>query len=189
MSASRSGLFAGLIVIGLGLIAGGCGSKSGRQVENGSSSANLTVQNDAGSTVDVYVDYAKVGEVQPNTTGSFEVLSGLRAVHLRERGESQYHYQGDFSFSGNGRLNLVYHPGYTRNLVVSNEDSRTLHVYIDLSEVAEVRPGERRDLFVRPGRRDVHVRPRGDSGLTFVGTFDFYDGFSGQPEVLVIYRP
>ena len=185
----RRELLAGLVVGALGLIAAGCGSKSGKQVPAGTSTANLTVTNSAGATLDVYVDYAKVGEVQPSTTGYFQVVSGVRALHVRERGESQYHYQGDYVFSGNAVVNLTYHPGHSRNLVVSNEDVRTLHVYVDLVEVAEVRPGERRDLFVSRGRRDIHVRPRGDSGLTYVGTFDFYDAGSGQPEVTIVYRP
>jgi hypothetical protein len=189
MRVDRRALLAGIVVGLAGALAAGCGSKSASQVAPGSSSANLTVTNSSPVTVDVYVDYARVGEVQPGLTGFFRVTAGVRTLHLRERGESHYHWQGDFSFGASSIVDLTYWPGHSRNFVVANEDLVTLHVYVDLIEVAEVRPGERRDLYVSPGRRDVHLRPRGDSGLTFAGTFDFPAAGSGLPEVTVFWRP
>lgn len=183
----RRTFLGGLVTSGLGVVAAGCGSKSGRQVAPGSSSANLTVTNNSPVTIDVHVDYAKVGEVQPGSAGYFQVLAGIRAIHVRERGESFYRYYGDFVFDSSSLLGLTYWPGHTRNLVVQNDGVVTIDLYVDGIEVASVRPGERRDLFVSPGRRDLHVRERGDSSLTFVGTFDFPPAGSGIPEITVIY--
>lgn len=181
-------LVGALCAVLIGIATQGCGSKSGRQVPAGSLNANLTVINQGASTVEVFVDYARIGTVLPGTQGFFQVVNGLRPVHIRERGDPYDHYLGDFTFRGDTIIDITYDPGFTRNCVVTNLSPARLFFYVGGVEIALVRPNERRDLFVNPGRYDVHVREEGQLGLTFVGTFDFAPAGSVLPEVTVLYQ-
>lgn len=181
-------LVGALCAVLIGAAAQGCGSRSGRQVPSGSPNANLTVINQGSSTIEVYVDYARIGAVQPGTQGFFEVVTGLRPVHIRERGDAFDHYLGDFTFRRDTIIDITYQPGFTRNCVVTNLSPVRLFLYVGGVEVALVRPNEKRDLFVNPGRYDVHVREEGDATLTFVGTYDFAPAGSPLPELSIIYQ-
>lgn len=181
------GLFTACVALLLGLGVQGCSKRSGRGVPLGDPSANLQITNNSGNTLVVYVDRVELGSVQPGQTRAWDVLNGLRPVHMREVGESTLTYYGDFNFFSGNLVQLDYAPGFTHNFTVFNDSARTLDVFVDLVEIGSIPPLERGDFLVTPGIRDVHFRERGDS-IDFVGTFDFPSLSNGQ-ELVLVYRP
>jgi hypothetical protein len=171
-----------------GIALQGCSHKSGRSVPLGDPNANLEVTNAGARTIHVYVDRRELGSIRPGQTRAFDILNGIRPVHIRESGESTLTYYGDFNFFSGQLVGITYQPGLTHNLTVINDGPRTLHVHVDWFEVGEVPPLEQRDFLITPGLHDVHFRERGDSTYDFVGEFDF-PALVDDQELVLIYRP
>lgn len=96
------------IVGGLGVTTLGCNNKSGRQLGTESSvSADLTVDNRSENTLHVYVDGGKIGEAPPFGVARFQLLSGYRAIEVRERGSDHVQDFGEIYF-GFDEVEITY---------------------------------------------------------------------------------
>src|SRR5687767_9429000 len=100
-----------LLVIALaGAGAAGCSNSNGRQLApTSTTSPNLTVNNQSNNTLNVYLDGGQIGQVPPNQTGNFQVLSGTYTVEVRETGHTSYYSFGDLTFGFNTH-SVTYRP-------------------------------------------------------------------------------
>ena len=159
-------------VLVLGLLHAGCNdSDSGHPVGPGQPS-NFSVTNRDIDTLHVYVDGGEIGDVRPGATVEFWVDPGSRLVQFRETGQSTRDDQGVFTFSTSTTISLIHDPS-TPNLRVINDAVRTVHVYVDATEVGTVSPFTTAEWNIVPGTHDVYFRETGQARTDYYDTYTF----------------
>lgn len=180
----RSLITPAFLILLLGAAVQGCSDSRRGHAVGPTQQANLSLSNGGNKTVHVFLDLRELGEVQPGQTGRFDIDSGTRDVHTRERGENRLEFHGRFRFNDNQTFAIAYDPGISFNLRLVNEDSSTVHVYLGARELGEVAPGSTRLFAVGDlGSREIYIRERGDNTRQFLGSYTFSNNANAVIEI------